>query len=39
MKIATSRGSSYVKPLEDAGAELSLSAAPLESIAAGGWQR
>ena len=33
MKIATSRGSSYVKPLEDAGADLSLSATPPESIA------
>ena len=33
MKIATSRGSSYVKPLEDAGAEISLSATPPESIA------
>lgn len=33
MKIATSRGSSYVKPLEDAGAELSLSATPPESLA------
>lgn len=33
MKIATSRGSSYVKPLEDAGADLSLSAALPESIA------
>lgn len=33
MKIATSRGSSYVKPLEDAGANLSLSATPPESIA------
>jgi len=33
MKIATSRGSSYVKPLEDAGADLSLSATPPESLA------
>lgn len=33
MKIATSRGSSYVKPLEDAGAEISFSATPPESIA------
>lgn len=33
MKIATSRGSSYVKPLEDAGAELSLSTAIPESLA------
>lgn len=33
MRIATSRGSSYVKPLEEAGAELSLSAAPTESVA------
>jgi len=33
VKIATSRGSSYVKPLEEAGAELSLSATPPESIA------
>jgi len=33
MKIATSRGSSYVKPLEDAGADLSLSATPPESMA------
>lgn len=33
IKIATSRGSSYVKPLEEAGAELSLSATPPESIA------
>jgi len=33
MKIATSRGSSYVKPLEEAGAVLSLSATPPESIA------
>lgn len=32
LKIATSRGSSYVKPLEDAGAELSLSGTPMESI-------
>lgn len=33
MKIATSRGSSYVRPLEEAGAVLSLSASPAESIA------
>ncbi|MFT3821372.1 MAG: transporter substrate-binding domain-containing protein [Rubrivivax sp.] len=33
LKIATSRGSSYVKPLADAGAELSLSAALPESMA------
>ena len=33
MKIATSRGSSYVKPLEDAGADLSPSASIPESIA------
>ena len=33
-KIATSRGSSYVKPLEAAGAQLSLSATPPDSIAA-----
>ncbi len=33
LKIATSRGSSYVKPLEEAGAELSLSGTPPESIA------
>ncbi|MBL8571672.1 MAG: amino acid ABC transporter substrate-binding protein [Phreatobacter sp.] len=33
MKIATSRGSSYVRPLEEAGADLSLSASTAESIA------
>jgi polar amino acid transport system substrate-binding protein len=33
LKIATSRGSSYVKPLEQAGALLSLSDTPPESIA------
>lgn len=32
-KIATSRGSSFVKPLQDAGAELNLSATIPESIA------
>ena len=33
LKIAASRGSSYVKPLEDAGADLSPSASIPESIA------
>lgn len=33
MRIATSRGSSYVRPLEEAGADLSLSGALPESIA------
>lgn len=33
MKVATSRGSSYVKPLQEAGANLSLSANIPESIA------
>ena len=32
MRIATSRGSSYVKPLEDAGAILSLSSSPMETF-------
>lgn len=32
MRIATSRGSSYVKPLEEAGALLSLSASSAESF-------
>ena len=33
-KISTSRGSSYVKPLEEAGAHVSLRTTPPESIAA-----